>query len=98
MKLLDFAALCALVAAPTYAQRGGQANAGPPNPFAGNEQAIAEGRFVYGQRTAHAGMRPPPCAPALDAFSHPSSAPERAEFSCSAKAISTTTPVTARSS
>jgi len=33
------------------------------------EQAIAEGRFVYGQRTAHVGMRPPPCAPTLDVVS-----------------------------
>jgi cytochrome c oxidase cbb3-type subunit 3 len=47
MKLLAFFAVSALAAAPMFAQRGGQANAGALNPFAGNEQAIAEGRDLY---------------------------------------------------
>jgi putative heme-binding domain-containing protein len=47
MKLLRLAGVLAIAAAPIFAQRGGQANAGPPNPFAGNEQAIADGRDLY---------------------------------------------------
>src|SRR2546430_402086 len=47
MKLLQFAAAFGIIAATAHGQRGGQANAGPPNPFAGNEQAIADGRDLY---------------------------------------------------
>ena len=47
MKFTNVAAVVALAAAPLCGQRGGGANAGPPNPFAGNEQAIAQGRDIY---------------------------------------------------
>jgi len=47
MKFTSIAAVLTLAGAPIYAQRGGQGNAGPPNPFAGNEQAVAEGRDIY---------------------------------------------------
>ena len=46
MKLRAAAAVLILAGAPVYGQRGG-ANAGPANPFAGNEQAVAEGRDIY---------------------------------------------------
>src|SRR5205814_10377340 len=38
--------ILALAAAPVYAQRG-RGNAAPANPFAGSEQAVAEGRDLY---------------------------------------------------
>jgi len=47
MKLLSLAVALAIAGAPVYGQRGGAANAGPRNPFAGNEQAIGEGLEIY---------------------------------------------------
>jgi putative heme-binding domain-containing protein len=48
MKLVILSAALVMAGSPVYAQRGGPPpNAGPPNPFAGNEQAIGEGREVY---------------------------------------------------
>ena len=44
MKYISLAAMLVLAVVPIFAQRGG---AGPANPFAGNEQAIAEGRDIY---------------------------------------------------
>ena len=41
------AVLLAITAASAYAQRGRGGNAGPANPFAGNQQAIVEGRDTY---------------------------------------------------
>jgi putative heme-binding domain-containing protein len=46
MKLRAAAAFLILASAPVYGQRGG-AGAGQANPFAGNEQAVAEGRDIY---------------------------------------------------
>jgi putative heme-binding domain-containing protein len=46
----NFAALAVaalLLTTPSYGQRGGRGNPGPANPFAGNEQAIEEGRDLY---------------------------------------------------
>jgi putative heme-binding domain-containing protein len=48
--LLGAAAVPLLTGLTLIAQRGGGPPAGPANPFAGNAQAIAEGREVYGQR------------------------------------------------
>jgi putative heme-binding domain-containing protein len=49
--LLPLAALAALLCAvPSYAQRGGPGGRAPnPNPFAGNPQAVEEGRAIYEQ-------------------------------------------------
>jgi cytochrome c oxidase cbb3-type subunit 3 len=44
---MKLAVIMALIVFPLHAQRGGAANAGPRNPFAGNEQAVAEGLEIY---------------------------------------------------
>ena len=47
MKRIGIAVFLAITAASAYAQRGRGASAGPANPFAGSQQAIAEGRDAY---------------------------------------------------